>query len=51
MELDLKKGEKETWKKRLVDAGEWTAAGGEDVTCIPYAVLPGILLLWARARC
>ena len=28
---ELKAHEKETWKKRLVDAGEWTAAEGESV--------------------
>ena len=33
---ELKQHEKETWKKRLVDAGEWTAAEGE-------AVLKGVL--------
>lgn len=33
---ELKAHEKETWKKRLVDAGEWTAAEGE-------AVLKGVL--------
>ena len=33
---ELKEHEKETWKRRLVDAGEWTAAEGE-------AVLKGIL--------
>lgn len=33
---ELKEHEKETWKKRLVDAGEWTVAEGE-------AVLTGVL--------
>ena len=28
---ELKEHERETWKKRLVDAGEWTAAEGETV--------------------
>lgn len=28
---ELKEHEKETWKKRLIDAGEWTAAEGEAV--------------------
>lgn len=32
---ELKEHEKETWKRRLIDAGEWTAAEGE-------AVLQGI---------